>query len=142
MGLALHGRDALVTGASQGIGLEIARQLAEEGCDVVLAACTPSDLENRYAAVTRRYRPCCGNRRNRFPTASRWSPWPIAEAGHFGDVPNSRQSPTDGLTSVGGSGSVYATSKSGLATQSRGRKQWLQDTASVCGECHGTKPCG
>ena len=47
MDLALHGRKALITGASQGIGLEIARRLVEEGCDVVLAARTASDLENR-----------------------------------------------------------------------------------------------
>jgi 3-oxoacyl-[acyl-carrier protein] reductase len=47
MDLALQGRKALVAGASQGIGLEIARRLAEEGCDVVLAARIASDLENR-----------------------------------------------------------------------------------------------
>jgi NAD(P)-dependent dehydrogenase (short-subunit alcohol dehydrogenase family) len=53
MDLALHGRKALVTGASQGIGLEIARRLVEEGCDVVLAAPTASDLENRARQLSR-----------------------------------------------------------------------------------------
>lgn len=47
MDVAFHGRNALVTGASQVIGLEIGRRLAEESCDVVLAARTTSDVKNR-----------------------------------------------------------------------------------------------
>ena len=53
----LDGRVAVVTGSGQGIGRGIAIGLAEAGADVVLAARTPSDLEevaDRVAATGRR----------------------------------------------------------------------------------------
>jgi NADP-dependent 3-hydroxy acid dehydrogenase YdfG len=40
-----RGQRALVTGASGGIGLELARVLAREGCHLVISARTPSALE-------------------------------------------------------------------------------------------------
>lgn len=44
MDLQLNGKRALVTGGSKGIGRAIARQLALEGADVVIAARNPDDL--------------------------------------------------------------------------------------------------
>ena len=40
MDLGLQGRRALVAGGSRGIGKEIARELAQEGADVVIASRT------------------------------------------------------------------------------------------------------
>jgi len=45
MDFRLEGKYALVTGGSKGIGKAIARELAREGVDVVIAARTLSDLE-------------------------------------------------------------------------------------------------
>ena len=45
MDLGLQGKYALVTGGSRGIGKAIARELAREGADVVIASRTLSDLE-------------------------------------------------------------------------------------------------
>jgi NAD(P)-dependent dehydrogenase (short-subunit alcohol dehydrogenase family) len=52
MDLQLSGKCALVTGGSKGIGLAIARQLAREGCDVVIAARNQAELDAAAAAIT------------------------------------------------------------------------------------------
>jgi NAD(P)-dependent dehydrogenase (short-subunit alcohol dehydrogenase family) len=55
MDLNLRGRRALVSGASKGIGLAIAKALAAEGCHVHLAARTQSDLDRVAADITKEY---------------------------------------------------------------------------------------
>src|SRR5262249_48768569 len=45
MELGLHGKHAIVTGGSRGIGKAIARELAREGVDVAIMARTKADLE-------------------------------------------------------------------------------------------------
>lgn len=47
----LNGRVAILTGASRGIGVDIARALAREGCDLVLAARSEPDLERVAAEI-------------------------------------------------------------------------------------------
>jgi 3-oxoacyl-[acyl-carrier protein] reductase len=46
MDLELKGRKAIVTGATKGIGLRIARLLAEEGVDVAICARTAADVQS------------------------------------------------------------------------------------------------
>ena len=46
MDLDLKGKRALITGASKGIGAEVARRFAAEGCDVVIVSRTGRDLES------------------------------------------------------------------------------------------------
>src|SRR3954447_25066283 len=48
MDLGLHGKAAFVTGGSMGIGREVARQLAHEGCRVAITA---RDAERLRAAA-------------------------------------------------------------------------------------------
>jgi NAD(P)-dependent dehydrogenase (short-subunit alcohol dehydrogenase family) len=53
MDLQLEGKGAIVTGGSRGIGKAIARQLALEGADVVIAARNPGPLEITAAELAR-----------------------------------------------------------------------------------------
>lgn len=52
----LHGRVAVVTGASRGIGAAIAEALAQEGCHLVLAARSADRLEALAERLSREYR--------------------------------------------------------------------------------------
>lgn len=53
MDLHLQGRSALITGGSRGIGLGVARLLAQEGCNLHLAARNRDTLEHAHAHLTR-----------------------------------------------------------------------------------------
>jgi len=53
MDLGLKGKMALVTGASEGIGMAIARKLAEEGVSVAICARTEAKLKETAAEIAR-----------------------------------------------------------------------------------------
>ena len=52
MDLKLCGKKAIVTGATRGIGLRIARQFADEGVDVAFCARTPEAVEKTIEELT------------------------------------------------------------------------------------------
>ena len=54
MDLKLKGRKAIVTGSTRGIGLRIARQLAEEGCDLAICSRTASAVEETVAELEKK----------------------------------------------------------------------------------------
>jgi NAD(P)-dependent dehydrogenase (short-subunit alcohol dehydrogenase family) len=55
MDLNLRGKTALITGASKGIGLAVARLLAEEGCDLHLVARSGDMLEAARGSIRSRH---------------------------------------------------------------------------------------
>ncbi len=55
MDLNLHGKTALITGASKGIGRSAAEVLAEEGVNVVLVSRTQADLDAAQSAISARH---------------------------------------------------------------------------------------
>ena len=55
MELGLRGKRALVTGASRGLGLAIARGLAAEGCNLILSARDAERLSAVADAIRRDY---------------------------------------------------------------------------------------
>src|SRR4051794_27021755 len=53
--LALKGQSAVVTGASKGIGLAIARGLAAEGCSVQIVARSAATIESAADSIRKQY---------------------------------------------------------------------------------------
>jgi len=51
MNLQIHGKRALVTGSTAGIGLEIARKLAKEGADVIVTGRTQAKIDYAVQSI-------------------------------------------------------------------------------------------
>src|SRR5690606_16501339 len=60
MDLELRGRKAIITGATKGIGLRIARLFADEGADVGICARTAADVETTVAELKAKGVNACG----------------------------------------------------------------------------------
>ena len=58
MDLQLNGKNALITGSSQGIGLAIATLLHSEGCNITLNGRNSKALENAYTLFPDRVYSC------------------------------------------------------------------------------------
>jgi 3-oxoacyl-[acyl-carrier protein] reductase len=58
LNLGIEGKKALVTGGSHGIGLAIAKALADEGCDVAICARNPERLLTAAKAIESRGAKC------------------------------------------------------------------------------------
>ena len=58
MDLGLKGKNAAVTGSSQGIGNAIANSLADEGCNVALSARNQDRLDQAVAEIEAKFSEC------------------------------------------------------------------------------------
>ena len=54
----LQGKTALITGASSGLGAEFARQLAERGCNLILAARRMERLQELQTEISAKHNVC------------------------------------------------------------------------------------
>jgi len=63
--MKLSGRNALITGASQGLGKAIAEQFLREGANVALCARSGNDLDATRAETTSSRLPCANSVRSR-----------------------------------------------------------------------------
>ena len=74
--MLLQGKSAVITGSTSGIGLGIARALAEQGADILLNGFGPAGGDQRTAKVSRQdiQRPCVIQQRRH-----------VRSAGHYND---------------------------------------------------------